>query len=336
MTDYASFKYGATTYPLPVGNGIGGVGASLLRDCDAPLFYLLEFYTAVLQRHIGQRLLAEAASCGANQIATPVADVLPFNPEPYLTEEYLRFPLLTAERKSSKFEFIGGQKHSVSDVEVCYVLPPLQAGEAERLIPILHAVANVIDNRTEQGMDPSYAPTASTAGALVWTLAGVASAGVTHVDYGSLNASDDLFFPCVILRVELKERSDVALTEFENFNGANVDIDLKDPVQETTVSDFIEFSTLPAPTLTVATPNTGTKAGGTSVTLTGTGFIVGTTPTITFGGRVATSVVVNSATSLTCVTPAHDAYTTFIADVEIDNTDGQSGELVAGFTFTSP
>jgi hypothetical protein len=50
-------------------------------------------------------------------------------------------------------------------------------------------------------------------------------------------------------------------------------------------------------------PNTGTDAGGVSVTVTGTGFTG--VPSVTFGGVAATSVVVVNAGQLTCVTPAH-------------------------------
>jgi hypothetical protein len=62
-------------------------------------------------------------------------------------------------------------------------------------------------------------------------------------------------------------------------------------------------TTGPVPSVTKVEPNHGPKAGGTSVTITGTGFIF--TPSVTFGGNKATSVVVNSEkTSMTAVSPA--------------------------------
>ncbi|MFJ1270224.1 beta strand repeat-containing protein, partial [Legionella lytica] len=57
------------------------------------------------------------------------------------------------------------------------------------------------------------------------------------------------------------------------------------------------------PTLTGLSPSTGSIEGGTLVTVTGTGFAPGTT--VSFGGVAATNVNVNSATSLTAVTPAY-------------------------------
>ena len=61
----------------------------------------------------------------------------------------------------------------------------------------------------------------------------------------------------------------------------------------------------PVPTVTAISPTSGSTAGGTSVTITGTGFTGATG--VTIGGTAATSVTVVSATSITCTTPAHAA-----------------------------
>jgi hypothetical protein len=57
-------------------------------------------------------------------------------------------------------------------------------------------------------------------------------------------------------------------------------------------------------TVTSLSPNTGTHLGGTSVTITGTGFIIGTTLFEFTVGHAAVSVVVTSSTNATCVSPA--------------------------------
>lgn len=59
----------------------------------------------------------------------------------------------------------------------------------------------------------------------------------------------------------------------------------------------------PLPTITLATPNVGSAAGGWTVVLTGTNFVSGAS--VSIGGAAATSVVVNSATQITCVAPAY-------------------------------
>jgi hypothetical protein len=85
-----------------------------------------------------------------------------------------------------------------------------------------------------------------------------------------------------------------------------------------------------APTLAAVSPATGPTAGGTPLTLTGTGFVAGTT--VTLGGAPATDVVVASATVLTATTPAGLAGP---ADVVVANANG-SAVLPDGFTYLAP
>lgn len=80
--------------------------------------------------------------------------------------------------------------------------------------------------------------------------------------------------------------------------------------------------------LTTVAPATGVAAGGTAVTLTGTGFTEANG--VTFGGVAATSVVVVSATSITCVAPAHAVGA---VDVVVLDPTG-NGTKTGGFTYT--
>jgi phosphatidylserine/phosphatidylglycerophosphate/cardiolipin synthase-like enzyme len=84
----------------------------------------------------------------------------------------------------------------------------------------------------------------------------------------------------------------------------------------------------PAPTVTNVAPNGGSTAGGTSVTITGTGFQAGAT--VTFGGTAATNVVVSNSTTITATTPAHAVGA---VDVTVTNPDNQSGTLTGGFSY---
>ena len=80
--------------------------------------------------------------------------------------------------------------------------------------------------------------------------------------------------------------------------------------------------------LTTVAPAAGGVAGGTAVTLTGTGFTEATG--VTFGGTAATSFRVVSATSITCVTPAHSAGT---FDVVVLDPLG-NGTKTGGFVYS--
>jgi hypothetical protein len=87
------------------------------------------------------------------------------------------------------------------------------------------------------------------------------------------------------------------------------------------------------PTLTAVAPVKGAAQGGTTVTLTGTGFLVdgAGVNVVSFGGSFASGVVVLGDTAVRCVTPPgpQDA----MVDVVISNTNG-SAMLAGGFSYS--
>jgi len=91
------------------------------------------------------------------------------------------------------------------------------------------------------------------------------------------------------------------------------------------------FAGQPTRSITVA-PTSGTNAGGTSVTITGsnTNFVQGTSG-VTFGAVAATGVTVSSATQLTCVTPAGSG----VVDV-VATTGAEVVTRTGGFTYQAP
>lgn len=338
MTDYGAFKYGAVAYPIPLsGSGLGGAGASFLRDADPALFYVIEFYKAMIETYIGARLLQEAAAVGLTKITAPVAEWLPLDPEPYLLESHVRFPLLAAYRKASKFEWYGRSKNIVDEVEVVYCLPPMTPAESERMLPSLHAIARLLDSRTEQGFDPNYTPSAptGTAGESWWKRAGLTGAGFKSATYGSFMSAESLYFPAVVMTLELKEQSAYDVAALEQYTGVDVHEDVV-ANNEPTLTDFIQFAVNGPPDITLASPNNGTKVGGNTVTLLGTNFTASTNPRIFFDDVPAKNVVVVNSTTITCLAPAHDAFPTAIVDIYLVDDTGYSDVLVAGYTYTTP
>lgn len=85
-----------------------------------------------------------------------------------------------------------------------------------------------------------------------------------------------------------------------------------------------------APTLTSLGTTTGSVGGGTSVTLTGTNFAF--VSAVNFGANAATGVVVNSGTSITCVSPAGGAPGS--VNVTVVTNGGTTG--TKPFTYTGP
>ncbi len=103
---------------------------------------------------------------------------------------------------------------------------------------------------------------------------------------------------------------------------------------DTTPTTSAGFSIVapPAPSVTSISPNTGLTAGGTSVTVTGTGFT--NSATVSFGAISASSVVVVSSTQITVPSPAQAAG---VVNVEVSTIGGTSPAVSADqFTYTAP
>lgn len=82
-----------------------------------------------------------------------------------------------------------------------------------------------------------------------------------------------------------------------------------------------------APTVTSVVADSGALAGGTSVTINGTGFLAGAT--VDFDGSDCVTGLI-TPTTIACTTTAHiEAAVT----VMVTNTDGQSGTLAAAYTY---
>ncbi|MGC9963480.1 MAG: IPT/TIG domain-containing protein, partial [Acidimicrobiales bacterium] len=89
----------------------------------------------------------------------------------------------------------------------------------------------------------------------------------------------------------------------------------------------------PLPTVTGVAPPTGTTAGGTTVTVTGTGFTGATK--VLFGAVPAASYTVVSDTVITAVSPAQGPS---IQDIHVSTAGGTSEPVVAiaPFTYVTP
>ena len=325
MTDYASFKRGGRSYPLPL-----AVSGSLLLRADPFLFYALEYYKRVLEVHLGAALL-EAASGTA--ITSTVAYTSPVDPAPWLTQGQYKFPLLAVYRKRGKLEDRSANWRVTSgQFEVLYILPPLTPADAEKIVPILNAAADVIDDRTFQGVDPLYTPTSGTAGQSPWEMANCAKVTITDAEWGLFDGFDDELFFGLKLTGTVIERAEFVSTDYETFAGTNIDVDQKQQDGSNIVS-VVEANTQQDPTVSSVLPTSGSYAGGVALTITGTLFKA--PATVWVAGARAENVVVVNATTITCTTSAaHPRTIGATGDVEVE-TDFGSDTLEDAFTFTA-
>ncbi len=93
-----------------------------------------------------------------------------------------------------------------------------------------------------------------------------------------------------------------------------------------------QFTFKAAPTITSISPSSGPTAGGTTVTITGTSFTNGGVAEVYFGSVLATSWTINSATSITAISPAGSG----AVDITVLGASGTSAISAADkFTYSA-
>ena len=97
------------------------------------------------------------------------------------------------------------------------------------------------------------------------------------------------------------------------------------------VVDGVAVAPTPAPTVSTVAPNSGSTAGGDSVTISGTNFVGGAS--VFFDGMPATGINVVTSGSITATTPAHAAGAVHVV---VTNPDSQSDVLLNGYNYGDP
>jgi hypothetical protein len=129
--------------------------------------------------------------------------------------------------------------------------------------------------------------------------------------------------------------SDTSITALSPHGAGTVDVTVSSPGGESAASPADRFTYVPKgprPQVTSVSPNAGPAAGGTSVTIVGSGFL-GVTA-VRFAGVPAATFATESASSLTAVSPAAAAGP---ADVTVTTPNGTSAtSLNDRFKFGPP
>jgi hypothetical protein len=145
---------------------------------------------------------------------------------------------------------------------------------------------------TITGISPTSGPTA---GGTTVTITGSGFTGTTKVRFGSVLATS---FTVV------SDGQVTAVSPAHAAGAQNVVVVAPGGTSTTVPVDMFTFQA-PVPAITAISPTSGTTAGGTTITITGSGFTGATV--VRFGWTVASSFTVDSDTQITAVSPAHAA-----------------------------
>ena len=129
-------------------------------------------------------------------------------------------------------------------------------------------------------------------GGSTMTITGASFVGVTAVRFGSMNAASFTVNSATSITVESPAGT-----------AGKVELTVTTPSGESPITPRDRF-TFGAPTVTSVGPDTGSRTGATPVTITGSGFALGSATAFEFGKTPATSVNCTSTTTCTALTPA--------------------------------
>jgi IPT/TIG domain-containing protein len=178
---------------------------------------------------------------------------------------------------------------------------------------------------TVTGISPKCESTAGSTGFTDVTITGTGFTGATSISFGSIAATS------------FTVDSDTQITVASPPASGTVDVIVTTPSGTSATSPADLFTYPSTPSVTSISPTSGPDAGGTSVTLTGTGFIC--TTSVSFdageaGTTIATSFTVDSDTQITAISPSvsRDG----IVDVTVTTPGGTSATSSADqFTYFS-
>jgi len=171
---------------------------------------------------------------------------------------------------------------------------------------------------TVTGLSPTSGPAS---GGTEVTITGTGFTGVPTVDFGTTAATG----------VTVVNATTIMANSPAGTSTSVVDVTVTTPAGTSAKSTADEFTytVAVAPTVTGISPTSGPLAGGTEVTITGTGF-TGVPTTVDFGTTAATDVTVVNATTITADSPAG----TGTVDVTVTTPVGTSAKSTADqFTY---
>ncbi len=214
----------------------------------------------------------------------------------------------------------------VSDSQITVTTPPHAAGTVNLYVrtPFGTSAAVTADRftyvvrATVTGLSPSTGPTA---GGQTVTITGTGFNGATGVLFSTTAAAS------------FTVNSTTSITAVTPTRAAGVvNVYVRNGAGNSAASTASRYTYLaPRPAVTGVAPNTGTTGGGTSVTITGTGFTGATQ--VRFSTNAATSFTVNSDTTITATSPPHAAGP---VNVYVTTAGGTSAAVAADrFTYVT-
>lgn len=346
MTDKL-FSFNSKILPAP---SIIDDPTPVVQLVDPTLYQLSVFFKQLLNTNLQPRFSEEANLCGLTHAnldnwvdGYAVAQVTDF-PLHRLTLEGndFKFPMLNVLVEEEFPDQLTLTNVSIKrDFVVSYVLPPLTARQYNKLYSFLKVAAKVFIDYGQQGYDPKVNPS----GPSVWQTAGLSFGTLNSIKYDKFPGLDKtgkmpVDFPCMQFRLSFWERNQLPVAQnYEAFTG--IDLLELDYVPESNpgnpINNFIDGYVYPDINLSSVLPSVGSIAGGTLITIKGTGFLsqkIQSASQLTVCGVPVAQVVVKSPTILMAITnPGVIGTENITGDIVLADNVGHVYTLANSFTY---
>ncbi|HWE67430.1 MAG TPA: IPT/TIG domain-containing protein [Acidimicrobiales bacterium] len=220
----------------------------------------------------------------------------------------------------------------VSPTEITAVTPPHPDGTVDVAVSDVNGTATATNAFTftavpaptinVNGITPLFGPLA---GGTTVTIMGTNLTGTSEVDFGANKATG----------VTVVNSGEVTAITPPALAPGPVSVSLTTPGGSVTAAQ--KFTYEPIPTINALSgisPLFGPTAGGTTVTITGTGFDPSYPTAVSFGGVASPTVTVLSTTTVTAVTPPHVAGSVSVALADAGSVNLPGGAVTATQLFT--
>src|SRR5947209_6963156 len=237
---------------------------------------------------------------GATAQPTPtVTSLSPSNGSSVGGAQIIVFGTLFTGATAVKFGNTAAASFNVSsDGTAIFAISPAGTGTVDVTVttPAGTSAASAASKFTYSAAAPTVASlspnNASSTGGAQIIIFGTLFTGATAVKFGSTAATS------------FNVSSDgTAIFAISPAGTGTVDVTVTTPAGTSAASAVSKFTYPATPTVVGISPNSGPAAGGTSVTITGTNFTVGTPVFVYFGALLAQFAIVNSPTSITATSP---------------------------------